>query len=257
MIANQKREGVEVTTVEVHRFSAGFQPAIACVENELFEGKARRHFSARPHDLLMPVTAIGTTIGPSVMHGGVRMASKASTFRRMPWRLLGWSIAAALLLLPLVAGAPWTPSDYIFAATVFGIVGGAFELAVRRSGSGWYRAGAAVALATAFLLVWINAAVGIIGSEGNAANAMFLVVILVAAAGAVVARFEASGMARAMALAAAAETIVGAIAFAFRLGANAPPFFPGVILLIGFFALTWLLSAWLFRRTAQEKKRSA
>jgi hypothetical protein len=175
------------------------------------------------------------------------MASKASSSRKIPWRWSGWAIAAALLALPLVVGAPWTLSDYVFAAAVIGVLGAAFELAVRRSGSAWYRAGVAVALATAFLLVWINAAVGIIGSEDNPANLMFLVVILVAATGAVVARFEARGMALAMTLAAAAETLVGIIAFAYRLGANEPPFFPGVLILIGFFALTWLLSAWLFR----------
>ena len=180
------------------------------------------------------------------------MASNAERPRRtIPWRLLGWGAPAGLLLVPLVAGFPWTLSDYVFAGAVFAIVGGTFELAVRKSGNRWYRGGVAVALATAFLLVWINAAVGIIGSEDIPANLMFIGVIFVALAGAVVARFEATGMARAMILAAAAETLVGVIAFVGRLGAAEPPFFPGVLLLIGFFALTWLLSAWLFRQAAR------
>lgn len=180
------------------------------------------------------------------------MASKANGMgREVPWRLLGWGGAGALLLLPLAAGAPWTLSDYIFAGAIFAIVGGTFELAVRRSGNKWYRGGVAVALATAFLLVWINGAVGIIGSEDNPANLMFLGVIAIAMAGAVAARFAADGMARAMIAAAAAQTLVGVTAFAYRLGASEPPFYPGVLLLIGSFALMWLLSAWLFRKAAK------
>ena len=184
------------------------------------------------------------------------MASNAERPRRsIPWRLLGWGAALGLLLVPLLAGFPWTLSDYVFAGAVFAIVGGTFELAVRKSGNGWYRGGVAVALATAFLLVWINAAVGIIGSEDNPANLMFIAVVLVAIAGAIVARFEAAGMARAMTVAAAAEALVGVIALVGRLGAQEPPFFPGVLLLIGFFALTWLLSAWLFRQAARADSR--
>jgi hypothetical protein len=181
------------------------------------------------------------------------MASNAERPRRtIPWRILRCGVAAGLLLVPLVAGFPWTLSDYLFAGAVFAIVGGTFELAVRKSGNQWYRGGVAVALATAFLLVWINAAVGIIGSEDNPANLMFIAVILVAVAGAVLARFEAAGMARAMMVAAAAEALVGVIALVGRFGAQEPPFFPGVLLLIGFFALTWLLSAWLFRQAARS-----
>jgi hypothetical protein len=181
------------------------------------------------------------------------MASKVNGPKEIPWRLIGWGGAATLLLIPFLANAPWTPSDYAFAGAVFAVIGGMFELAVRRSGDLWYRGGVAVALATAFLLVWINGAVGIIGDEGNPANLMFLGVIAVAALGAIAARFEAAGMARAMIMAALAEMVVGGIALANRLGASEPPFYPGVLILIGFFALTWLLSAWLFRQAARDK----
>jgi hypothetical protein len=155
-----------------------------------------------------------------------------------------------LLLVPLLAGFPWTRYDFAFAATVTAIVGATLEVAVRFSGNRWYRAGVAVALATSFLLVWINGAVGIIGNEGNPANLMFLAVIAVAMAGALAARFKAAGMAPAMLGAAAAELLVGAIVLVKRLGADEPPYLPGVLILIGFFALMWCLSAWLFRKAA-------
>jgi hypothetical protein len=181
------------------------------------------------------------------------MASNAGPRRTIPWRLLGWGSAAALLLVPLVAGFPWTLSDYVFAAVIFALVGGTFELAARKSGNHWYRGGVAVALGTAFLLVWINAAVGIIGGEGNPANLMFLGVIAIAVTGALVARFEPGGMAVAMAAAAAAEALVGVIVLVGQLGAKEPPGMVGVLVLIGFFAVTWLLSAWLFRMAARRQ----
>jgi hypothetical protein len=47
---------------------------------------------------------------------------------KVPWRIIGWGGAAAQLLVPLIAKAPWSLSDYIFAAVA--IVGGTFELAM-------------------------------------------------------------------------------------------------------------------------------
>jgi hypothetical protein len=169
------------------------------------------------------------------------------------WRILGWGAAVALLVLPFVAKAPWTLSDYVFAGAVLAIVGGLFEVAVRTSRNLAYRGGIALALATSLLLVWINGAVGIIGNEGNPANLMFLVVILVAIAGAIVARGRAEGMARAMAVAAGAQALVLAIVAVRGLGATEPPGLPGVLALIGVFALMWLGSAGLFRLAARQQ----
>ncbi|MES2119421.1 MAG: hypothetical protein V4513_02470 [Pseudomonadota bacterium] len=180
------------------------------------------------------------------------MASKAGNTRNgIPWRIVGWGTAVVLLTLPAVLGAPWTIEDYVFASVMFGIVGGLIELAVRTSRNPWYRGGALIAVAASFLLVWINGAVGIIGDEGNPANFMFLAVILIALAGAIVARFRADGMARAMAVVAAAQALVGVVAGAYRLGASEPPGLLGVLILIGGFTGMWGVSALMFRKAAQ------
>jgi len=176
--------------------------------------------------------------------------------RSLPWRIIGWGTAGALLLLPLVAmqfthEVNWTAADFIVAGVMFGLVGGTLELTVRNNGNRWYRGGVAVAVTTTFLLVWVNGAVGIIGDEGNAANLMFFGVIAVAMVGAIATRFKAAGMARAMFLAALAEVLVAVIALVGRLGANEPPGMIGVIILIGFFAAMWLASALLFREAAR------
>jgi len=182
----------------------------------------------------------------------------AGARRALPWRIIGWGLAAALLLLPLVAmqftsEVNWSAADFVFAAVMFALVGGTFELAFRKSGNLCYRGGVAVAVAASFLLVWINGAVGIIGDEGNPANLMFLGVIAVALAGAIVARFEAGGMARAMFLAALSQALVGMIALVGRLGAAEPPGMAGVLVLIGCFALMWAASGALFQKAARDQ----
>jgi hypothetical protein len=187
------------------------------------------------------------------------MASNANGAHgsRVPWRLIGWGTAVALLLLPLAAmqfttGVNWTPSDFVLAAVMFGTVGGAFELAVRASGSRAYRTATAIALGTGFLTVWINLAVGIIGNEDNPLNLMFFGVIAAALVGSIVARFKADGMARAMTIAAFVQALIGVGVFALDVGAGDPPGAVGLLLLIEFFAGTWLLSAWCFRKAARR-----
>lgn len=189
-----------------------------------------------------------------VMHGGLIMASNAGGVptRRIPWRIIGWSIPVGLLMIPWLARFPWTLSDFIFAGAMFGIVGGTFELAVRASGSRAYRGGAAIALATSFLLVWINLAVGIIGNEDNPLNLMFFGVIAAAIVGSIVARFQADGMARAMTVAAALQGLIGIGVLLKGWGGSAPPGLIALAVLIEIFAIFWLLSAFCFRKAAAE-----
>ena len=182
------------------------------------------------------------------------MASKANPGPRVPWRIVGWAIPVGLLTIPWLAGAPWTASDFIVAAAIFAIVGGTFELAVRASGDTSYRLGAAAAIGTAFLLVWINLAVGIIGSENNPLNLIFFGVILIALSGAIVARFRANAMARAMIVTAALQAAIGVGVFLAHAGGSEPPGAVGLLLLIEFLAMGWALSAALFQRATAAQQ---
>ena len=173
--------------------------------------------------------------------------------RGMPWRMIGWGGVGLLLLLPLVIGAPWTMFDYVFAGAVLGGAGLALELLARASGNLFYRSGAAVGLLTAVMLVVVNGAVGFLANEDNPANLMFLGVIAVAVVGAFIANFKASGMARAMFAAAAAQLAAGAIGLA---GGFASPGAEGlyeVVMGTFLFGGLWLLAGWLFRRAAGDE----
>jgi hypothetical protein len=155
-----------------------------------------------------------------------------------------WGTAALLLLLPLVAmqftdEMAWDLADFALLGVMLVVACGTFELAARMTGNNAYRAAVGVALAAAFILVWMNLAVGIIGTEENPANLMYGGVLAVGIIGAVIARFRPHGMARALVATALAQALVAVIAP----GAGLDTF-----VLTGLFVGLWLLSAWLFRK---------
>ena len=164
-----------------------------------------------------------------------------------PWRVFGWGIAALALLLPLVAmqftrEVQWTGFDFLVAGAMVGSVGLLLELTARLTRNGAYRLGVGAALAASFLIVWANGAVGMIGSEHNPYNLLFVGVIVLALLGAIVAGFRASGMALA--------TLVAGIAHAcVALGGMQTDLRGGLVSLL--LAAPWLVSAALFRRAAR------
>src|SRR5918992_4367323 len=111
------------------------------------------------------------------------------------WRIAPWVIAALILLLPLLAmqftdEVVWDGADFaVIGAMLFGACG-ACELTARMTGNIAYRAAVGVAVAAAFILVWMNLAVGIIGSEDNPANLMYGGVLAVGIVGAIIARLQ-------------------------------------------------------------------
>jgi hypothetical protein len=129
---------------------------------------------------------------------------------------------------------------------------GAYELAVRTTGNTAYRAAVGVAVVAAFILIWINLAVGIIGSEDNPANLMYAGVLAIAILGAFIARFRPHGMALTFAATALAHGLAGAIALMAGWGSSGANWPRVIVVLTGFFCALWLLSAWLFRKAARE-----
>jgi hypothetical protein len=136
----------------------------------------------------------------------------------------------------------WDLTDFIVFGAMLAVAGGTFELAVRMTGNRTYRAAAGMALAAAFILLWVNGAVGIIGSEDNPANLMFDGVLAVGIIGAVLARFQPRAMARALIATAFAQVLVGVIA---RVGGSGDAF-----VATAFFVAMWLTSAWLFWKSS-------
>jgi hypothetical protein len=164
------------------------------------------------------------------------------------WRIAMWGCAAFLLLLPAIAmrltgEVDWDGRDFVTIGIMLAAACATCELAARASGNGAYRAASGVAVATAFVTVWANLAVGMIGDEGNPLNLLFGGVLAVALTGAIVARFEPAGMMRAMAATAVTQIAAGAVGWSTD---------PRGSLFSMAFAAPWLLSALLFRKAARE-----
>ncbi|MGV3511459.1 MAG: hypothetical protein ACO1OX_05585 [Novosphingobium sp.] len=162
-------------------------------------------------------------------------------------RPLGWSLAALILAMPLLAmqfedrlqlGVNWSLSDFAVAAFLLGGTGAALEVAVRLSGNLAFRATAVLGIGAALAMVWVNLAVGLVGAESNGANLWFMFVPVAGLVAAAIGRFEARGMVRAMLAMAVAQVIAGVLAGG---GMQAV----SVTLVWG---ACWLVSAWLFKR---------
>ena len=167
---------------------------------------------------------------------------------------------ALILLFPLVAmqfthEVAWGPLDFAVAGVLLLGTGFTYELVARRGGTMAYRAAVGMALGAALLLIWVNLAVGIIGSEDNPANLMYVGVLAVGLVGAGLARLEPRGMSRALFATALAQGLVPVIVLTTR-GYSEPPGPFGLLALNACFVALFVGSALLSRRAASHGSES-
>jgi hypothetical protein len=156
------------------------------------------------------------------------------------------------MLAPAVAARltdemAWEPADFLLFGIMIAAACGAWELAMRKSKDLAYSAGAVVAAGAALLLFLVNGAVGFIGNEDDPVNFLFFGVVTLALGGAVIVRFRDEGMARAMAVTAGAQVATGTLAVAMV------PDVRGFVVGTALFVPLWLLSSWLFARSARSE----
>jgi hypothetical protein len=167
-------------------------------------------------------------------------------------------VPTLILLVPLVAiqitdEVNWDVRDFIVFWVLMTSAGFTYMLATKKTRNLAYRTAAGLAGATAFILVWMNGAVGIIGSENNPANVMYGGVVAVGLIGAGIARFEPHGMVRALFATAIAQFLVPVIALIMW----KHDFAPGVLKVLGLnsvFAVLFIGSALLFRHAARTNE---
>ena len=115
-------------------------------------------------------------------------------------RIALWiGVVLCVLALPFVATilsaeVNWDSTDFIVLSSILitGIV--LYELSIRKSRTTVYRIAAATGIIGALLLFWVNAGVGIIGSENQSVNLWFYAVYVVGLAGAWRSKLSPSGM---------------------------------------------------------------
>jgi hypothetical protein len=112
-----------------------------------------------------------------------------------------------------------------------------------------YRFAAALALAAALVIVWLNAAAGLIGIEDDdPANLLYLGVLAIGFIGAIIARFRPRGLSRALFATALAQASVGAIALTYPNTASSLQ----IVLVHALLVASFAGAALLFRYAARE-----
>lgn len=170
------------------------------------------------------------------------------------WRILTWGGSAFLLLLPAVAmqftdEVQWTGSDFAIAAAMLGSVCLALEGLIRVSPDPWFRFASAIALLTALMLTWANAAVGMIGAESNPQNRVFILVVLLAVMGSLITGFRAKGMAQTMLFTGLLQALIAVVAYLSAWG--------NIFAISAPFVLLWWSAAMLFRVAAANTSEQA
>ena len=116
-----------------------------------------------------------------------------------------------------------------------------------------YRSAVGVAFAAAFILVWLIGAVGDIGAEGDPFDLTYFGVLAVGIIGAIIARFQPDGMARALFATALAQALVAVIALTVGKHQSSVSSVSEILILNGFFVAMFAGSASLFRYAARER----
>ena len=113
-----------------------------------------------------------------------------------------------------------------------------------------YRFAVGLALTAAFLIVWLNAAAGLIGIEDDdPANLLYVGVLAIGLIGAIIARFQPHGLARAMFATALAQALVGAIALMLPNTASSTQ----IVILHGIFVALFAGAGLLFRYATRNE----
>ena len=112
-----------------------------------------------------------------------------------------------------------------------------------------YRFAVGLALTAAFLIVWLSAAAGLIGIEDDdPANLLYVGVLAIGCIGAIIARLQPRGMARALFAAAVAQALVAAIALKLPNTASSMQ----IVVLHGVLVTLFAGAALLFRYAARK-----
>ncbi len=168
------------------------------------------------------------------------------------WAAGAGFIGTALVFRPIVGEGGWIDHVAQSGALLLAIAT-AVEIVSRTPPAKSYRRGVGFGLAALLALGWVNAAVGIIGSESNPANAVYLAVLVVVLIGAVASRLRPRGLASTMLASAITLLAIAFLASAGQLqGAHTDLF--EVMRIHGIFITLFLGAGALFSSASEETR---
>ena len=171
------------------------------------------------------------------------------------------AVTGLILLIPLTAQmvtseVNWTLTDFIFAGTLIFGTGAAYAVISRQSDSMMYRVASGLTLTTALFLIWVNLAVGVIGSEDNVGNLMYFGVVLVLLIGILAARLRARGMALALFTTALAQAATVPAALTYDMQSLPGSSVMEILLINWMFTALFLISGGLYWRVSESIEHS-
>ena len=94
-------------------------------------------------------------------------------------------VPSCILMIPTAAmlfkieGWAWSASDFVGCWVVIAAAIAAYKYVASRAPNSAYRVAVGMAVATGVVLLWMNGAVGLIGSENNPANLLYAGVLAI------------------------------------------------------------------------------
>lgn len=165
-----------------------------------------------------------------------------------------------ILMIPLIAmqfsdEVDWSLADFVIMGVLIFVTGSSYVALSRKMPNVVYKLAMAFAIGSAFLMVWANLAVGLIGSGPHVGNFMYIVVLSVIIIGFFLSRFSTRGMERAMYATVLSLLLLTIIALLANMQQYPDSSVMEIIGVNAFFATLFLISALLFRHASQEESR--
>jgi len=179
-------------------------------------------------------------------------------------RSIFWVALITLLLLsvPMVAmqftdEVKWDAADFFIMGSLIFTTGLSYALLTRASSNIISRVAFAIAIGSTFLLIWVNIAVGLIGSGPNAANLMYAVVVAIVIIGTFISRFTTKGMERVMFTAAIALVLFALIQLLAKMNRYPGSSVTEILAVNAFFATLFAVAGLLFRYITSTQSPNA
>ena len=187
------------------------------------------------------------------------MKIEKSLARSVFWVAL---ITLFILSIPLVAmqftdQVKWTLLDFIIMGSLIFSAGFSYILLTRSSSNVIYRVAFAIAIGSTFLVIWVNLAVGLIGSGPNAANLMYAGIVAIVIIGSFISGFTAKGMERVMFTTAIALVLLAAIQLLTKMNQYPDSSVTEILSVNAFFATLFIISGLLFRYITWKQSSAA
>jgi uncharacterized protein YqgC (DUF456 family) len=162
-----------------------------------------------------------------------------------------------LLLVPLIAmqfteEIQWTLFDFLIAGLLLSGTGLAYLFIKKVSHSIKYRVALAITLLTSLVMIWANLAVGLIGSENEAINQLYFVLIATVFLAGYIVKFQPKGMFKVMMLIATLQISIVFIALFLGYQHVYGSSVAEILAVNGFFILLWASSGLLFKSLSHQ-----